>query len=213
MTGARAAAGGRRRTPSTHLTEELLKAAEFLLVRDGLAGLTVRAVAAEAGAAPMGVYSRLGGKIGLVSALLARGFDRLRAAIDLSGELGPQAGDPSAMLRDCLLRYREFALENPELYVIMFGRTIQKASGTAQVRERAADCFWTLARHVELAAAANMLAAPDHREAAQQIWSALHGAVSLELSGLAQTSDPVATYSAFLDTMLRGLFRQPSSDN
>jgi AcrR family transcriptional regulator len=213
MTGAGAAAGGRRRTPSTHLTEELLQAAELLLVRDGLAGLTVRAVAAEAGVAPMGVYSRLGGKLGLVSALLARGFDRLRTAIDLGGEPGPQAGDPSAVLRDCLLRYREFALENPELYVIMFGRAIPKASGTAQVRERAMGCFWALARHVELAAAANMLAAPDHLEAAQQIWNALHGAVSLELCGLVQTLDPVATYSAFLDTMLRGLFGQPPSGN
>lgn len=211
MTGA--AAGRRRRTPSTHLTEELLQAAESLLVRDGLAGLTVRAVAAEAGVAPMGVYSRLGGKFGLVAALLARGFDRLRAALDLGGEPDPRAGDPGARLRTCFLQYREFALANPELYAIMFDRTIPNASETAQVRERAADCFGMLARHVELAAAANMLATPDQMEAAQQIWNALHGAVSLELCGLAQTPDPVATYSAFLDTVLRGLFRQPSNGN
>src|SRR6201992_4387471 len=72
----------RTRTPSADVERELLAAAEAVLVREGPAGLTVRAVAAEAGIAPMGVYNRLGGKDGLVDALLIRGFDRLREAVD-----------------------------------------------------------------------------------------------------------------------------------
>src|SRR6201987_4474698 len=72
----------RGRTPSADVERELLAAAEAVLVRDGPGGLTVRAVAAEAGIAPMGVYNRLGGKDGLVDALLIKGFDRLRAAVD-----------------------------------------------------------------------------------------------------------------------------------
>ena len=67
----------RGRTPSADVERELLAAAETVLVRDGPGGLTVRAVAAEAGIAPMGVYNKLGGKDGLVDALLIRGFDRL----------------------------------------------------------------------------------------------------------------------------------------
>src|ERR1700721_982094 len=70
----------RGRTPSADVERELLAAAEAVLVRDGPGGLTVRAVAAEAGIAPMGVYNRLGCKDGLVDALLIKGFDRLRAA-------------------------------------------------------------------------------------------------------------------------------------
>ena len=42
-------------------------------------------------------------------------------------------------------------------------------------------------------------------EAAQQIWSGVHGAVSLELKGLVLTQDPAATYRAFLETLVRGL--------
>src|SRR5882724_2043572 len=72
----------RGRTPSADVERELLTAAEAVLVRDGPGGLTVRAVAAEAGIAPMGVYNRLGGKDGLVDALLIRGFDRLRASLE-----------------------------------------------------------------------------------------------------------------------------------
>src|ERR1700735_3026373 len=75
--------GARRgRTPAADVERELLAAAEAVLVREGPGGLTVRAVATEAGIAPMGVYNRLGGKDGLVDALLIRGFDRLPGARD-----------------------------------------------------------------------------------------------------------------------------------
>ena len=83
------AAVRRGRTPSADVERELLTAAEAVLVRQGPGGLTVRAVATEAGIAPMGVYNRLGGKDGLVDALLIRGFDRLRAACDATA--GPDA--------------------------------------------------------------------------------------------------------------------------
>src|ERR1700719_948158 len=73
--------GRRSRTPSSDIERELVAAADAVLVRDGPGGVTVRAVAAQAGIAPMGVYNRLGGKDGLVDALLINGFDRLPAAL------------------------------------------------------------------------------------------------------------------------------------
>jgi len=190
----------RSRTPSAEVERELLAAAEAVLVRDGPGGLTVRAVAAEAGIAPMGVYNRLGGKDGLVDALLIKGFDRLRAAID-------SADDPDVRtrLRDGGLRYREFALANPHFYAIMFEDPIPREHESAEVQEHARACFGALVRAVEMASAAGVIAAPNPLEAAQQIWSAVHGAVALELKGLVLTEDPAATYGAFLDTMIRGL--------
>jgi len=116
-------AGRRSRTPSAEVERELLSAAEAVLVRDGPGGLTVRAVAAEAGIAPMGVYNRLGGKDGLVDALLIKGFDRLRAAIE-----SPDDPDMRTRLRDGGLRYREFALANPHFYAIMFEDAIPSKS-------------------------------------------------------------------------------------
>jgi AcrR family transcriptional regulator len=194
--------GRRSRTPSAEVERELLAAAEAVLVRDGPGGLTVRAVAAEAGIAPMGVYNRLGGKDGLVDALLIKGFDRLRAAIE-------SADDPDVRtrLRDGGLRYREFALANPHFYAIMFEDAIprEREQESAEVEEHARACFGALVRGVEMASAAGVIAAPNPFEAAQQIWSAVHGAVALELKGLVLTEDPAATYGAFLDTMIRGL--------
>ena len=192
--------GRRSRTPSAEVERELLSAAEAVLVRDGPGGLTVRAVAAEAGIAPMGVYNRLGGKDGLVDALLIKGFDRLRAAIE-----SPDDPDMRTRLRDGGLRYREFALANPYFYAIMFEDAIPREHQSAEVEEHARACFGALVRAVEMASAAGVIAAPNPFEAAQQIWSAVHGAVALELRGLVLTEDPAATYGAFLDTMIRGL--------
>jgi AcrR family transcriptional regulator len=194
------AARRRSRTPSAEVERELLSAAEAVLARDGPAGLTIRAVASEAGIAPMGVYNRLGGKDGLVAALLIRGFDRLREAIEAGRE-----PDMLARLRACGLRYRQFALANPHFYAIMFEDAIPHEHDSAEVEEHAHAAFGALVRTVELAAAAGVIAAPNPVEAAQQIWSAVHGAVALELRGLVLTPDPEATYAALLDTLIAGL--------
>jgi len=194
----------RGRTPSADVERELLAAAEAVLVRTGPSGLTVRAVAAEAGIAPMGVYNRLGGKDGLVDALLIKGFDRLRAAVELS--LDPAAGpDMRARFFACGTGYREFALANPHFYAIMFEEAILPERDNPEVGERAKAAFFALVRTVELAAEAGVIAAQDPVEAAQQIWSAVHGAVALELKGLILTEDAAATYRALLETLVRGL--------
>ena len=194
----------RGRTPSADVERELLAAAEAVLVRDGPSGLTVRAVAAEAGIAPMGVYNRLGGKDGLVDALLIKGFDRLRDAVDAAIN---DTAEPSmrARLFACGRNYRRFALDNPHFYAIMFEDAILHSRVNEEVGEHARAAFGALVRAVELAAAAGVLAASDPVEAAQQIWSAVHGAVALELKGLVLTPDPQYTYQASLTTIIRGL--------
>jgi AcrR family transcriptional regulator len=192
--------GRRPRTPSSHIERELIAAAEAVLIRDGPGAVTVRAVAAEAGIAPMGVYNRLGGKDGLVDALLIRGFDALRASI-----AGGNQPDPLERLRACGLRYRSFALTNRHYYAIMFEGALPHDFDSPEVAEHATAAFGELVRQVELAAAAGVIRAPDPRETAQQIWSTVHGAVTLELQGLVLTPDAEATYQGTLDTLLRGL--------
>lgn len=203
MNDADAGAGRRGRTRSADVERELVAAAEAVLVRDGPGAVTVRAVAAEGGIAPMSVYNRFGGKDGLIDALLIIGFDRLRAAMEPDGAAVRRLG----RLRACGLRYREFALANPHFYAIMFEDAIPRDRESPDVLEHAAAAFGALVRQVELAAAAGTITAPDVVETAQQLWSAGHGAVALELKGLVLTPDPAATYRALLETLLYGLTR------
>ena len=200
MSAANPEAGRRSRTPSANVERELVAAAEAVLVRDGPGGVTVRAVAAEARIAPMGVYNRLGGKDGLVEALLIIGFDRLRAAV----EPGPEP-DMMERMRACAMRYREFALSNRHFYAIMFEDAIPHEHISDEVAEHAGAAFGALVRNVEATAAAGRIEAADPREVGQQIWSALHGAVALELKDLVLTPDAETTYRATVDMVLRGL--------
>ena len=191
-----AAAGGR--TPSRGVEQALVDAAERVLVREGLAGVTVRAVAAEAGVAPMGVYNRFGSKDGLVAAVLVRGFDGLRDAVGANTE-----ADPTRRLLACGRSYRRFALEHPQHYGAMFGSAL--ADPGPELAEHAGAAFGALVENVRYAMAGGVLRAAEPVGTARLIWSSVHGAVSLELAGLVDAEDPAAGYEALLEMLLVGL--------
>ena len=192
--------GGGTRTPSRELEQALVDAAERVLVRDGLPALTVRAVAAEAGVAPMGVYNRFGSKEALIAAVLVRGFDGLRVAVTGDGD-----PDPVARLLASGRGYRRFALEQPQHYGAMFGLRLAGAVQSPELAEHAGAAFQALVEHVRYAMAAGALRDGDPTETAQVIWSAVHGAVSLELAGAVLTPDPAATYETLLRLLVDGL--------
>jgi AcrR family transcriptional regulator len=198
--GTGTAEGGGTRTPSRALEQALVDAAERVLVRDGLPALTVRSVAAEAGVAPMGVYNRFGSKDALVAAVLVRGFDGLRAAV--AGDADP---DPVDRLMASGRNYRRFALAQPQHYGAMFGSRPALAVDTPELAEHGAAAFQALVDHVRYAMAAGRLRDGDPTETAQVIWSAVHGAVSLELAGAVLTPDPAATYETLLQLIVDGL--------
>lgn len=178
----------------------MVEAAERVLVRDGLAQVTVRAVAAEAGVAPMGVYNRFGSKDRLVAAVLASGFDKLHEALDETG-----AGDPAQRLAAAGHSYRRFALAHPHQYRAMFGEARLSVEPSAELAESADSAFAALVLTVDRAMLAAELRPADPQETAGLIWSAVHGAVSLELTGLARSADPAARFDALLATLLAGL--------
>jgi AcrR family transcriptional regulator len=192
-------AGGGR-TPSRAVEQALVDAAERVLVRDGLGGVTVRAVATEAGVAPMGVYNRFGSKEALLAAVLVRGFDELRAAVVADAD-----PDPVRRLLASGRNYRRFALAQPRHYGAMFGGRQLPPEASAELVEHAGAAFQGLVDHVRYAMALGAVRTGDPVETAQLIWSAVHGAVSLELGGSVLTPDPAATYEALLQLLVDGL--------
>jgi AcrR family transcriptional regulator len=193
----------RARTPSQDVEQNLLDAAEAVLVREGLGGVTVRAVATEAGVAPMGVYNRFGSKDGLIEALVMRSFDLLRDAVSDRGET-----DPVDRLRRSGQRYREFALSHPQHYKVIFVSPPDRESGeSAELEQHARAAFETLVGHVVYGIASGVLREGDPVDLAQQIWSTVHGAVSLELNQMVLTEDPEVTYEHLLDLLTAGLTR------
>jgi AcrR family transcriptional regulator len=110
-----------------------------VLDREGAKGVTVRAVAREAGVAPMGVYSRFGSKEGLLSALAMRALDELAVAIDVSAEIAPVE-----RFRRACRRYRNFALRHPARYSLIFSIGSPLEDTTSAVAARGRAVFRTL---------------------------------------------------------------------
>ena len=191
------------RTPSAEVELSIVDAAEHLLVTEGPDALTVRAIAGAAGVAPMSVYNHLGGKDGVLDALLVRGFDGLTEALrDID------TGDPFEDLAESGRRYRRFAREHPSHYALMFERSVPDFVPSELTMGHARTTFRELELLVGRAMSAGAIAAGDPAEVAQRLWNTCHGSVSLELRGIGFCDDPQANGDATAATMLRGL-REP----
>lgn len=159
-----------RRTPATQVRANLIVAGRAILERDGVVGLTVRAVAKEAGVAPMGVYNHFDGKEGLLDALVSDGFAELGRAVATT------ESDATERLAHSGRAYRQFALANPVVYRLMFSADSEPdpdVAGTA---------FDALVDVIRYGQAAAVIRTGDAKSLAMQIWSCVHGAVSLELA-------------------------------
>jgi AcrR family transcriptional regulator len=182
----------RRRTASQEVSAALLQAAETVLDRDGADGVTVRAVAKEAAVAPMGVYNRFTNKEGLLVALANRALDDLAAAIDVD------SGPAEDRLRRACRGYRSFALGHPARYALIFNTGTPLSDQSSAVATHGRTVFTTL---VGLVAA---IRGTDPTETAQAVWSAIHGAVTVELAGIGQTADAAASFDILLDLLIAG---------
>ena len=99
------------------LKPALLAAAEAILKREGIEGLTLRAAAREAGVSHAAPKNHFDDVRGLLSELAAVGYVRFREA--LLGEIEGQHGKMSP-LDATGLGYVKFAKANPELFTLMF---------------------------------------------------------------------------------------------
>jgi len=164
-------------TVADDLRASLLTAASDLLAEGGPEALTVRGIASAAGVSTMGVYSRFGGKEGVVDALLADGF---RALLD-EMRRRPPSNDPRADLLACAQAYRRFALANPTRYEVMFATAWPGFEPSADSLVCAAGTFAEVMANVQRALDAGVLDGFEAHELAASIWATCHGLVSLEI--------------------------------
>jgi AcrR family transcriptional regulator len=163
------------------LRDALLKAAETVLERDGLAGLTLRAVAREAGVSHAAPTHHFGDLTGLVSELAAIGFRQFNAA--MAAAPGPDASLENTKRR--IGAYVAYAQGHPGMYGLMF-RTERLDMMRPALREAANASFAGLAgaigasRHEQISASALSL---EQGAAIARAWSLVHGFTMLLLDG------------------------------
>jgi AcrR family transcriptional regulator len=171
-------------TPYHHgaLRDALLQAAERVLERDGLAGLTLRAVAREAGVSHAAPTHHFGDLTGLVSELAAIGFRQFNAA--MAEACTPDMPFPARGLARAKA-YVGYAQAHPGMYGLMF-RTERLDYSRPSLHEAAEASFAGLAnaiaasRHEPIREEALTL---EQAAAIARAWSLVHGFTMLLLDG------------------------------
>jgi AcrR family transcriptional regulator len=172
-------------------------------ILEAASALSVRRIAAAAGCSTMGLYSRFGGKDGVVDELYAEGFERPVTA------MGSQAlsDDPVADLRGSARCYREAALANATHYMLMFGGAVPGFEPSPQSHELAHAAFEGPVGKVARCTDRGLVPG-DPAEVAELLWGVVHGLVMLEIVGINPSmSDAVARFEHALDVLFRGLAR------
>lgn len=149
-----------------HLREILIREAEAML-RSGMEEVSLRRVAKAAGVSPMAPYRHFPDKAALLGATAERGFEELRARL----ELADASAEGAEALVEQGLAYVAFAQEQPRLFRLMFvGR--EQACVAPQATQTA---YGVLARRVAV------LAPHDWEALAMGCWAMVHGLAMLSL--------------------------------
>ncbi|WP_172892244.1 TetR-like C-terminal domain-containing protein [Jatrophihabitans sp. GAS493] len=167
--------------------DRLLAAALRLLADEGPDALQARRVAAEIGASTMAVYTHFGGMGQLVEAVAVQGFVEFGAGLAAV----PPHDDSLVHLFSIALAYRDFALNNANLYRLMFGLSPGKSPAAVDFTAgqmgaagpEGAAAFGHLLDGVTRVMASGRIHQGDPMSAALQLWSAMHGYVLLEIAG------------------------------
>ncbi|MEM9488821.1 MAG: TetR/AcrR family transcriptional regulator [Myxococcota bacterium] len=183
------------------MERRLLAAASRLLAEEGPHALTVRRLAEEAGTTTMSLYSRFGGKQGIVDALYREGFAVLAAAQSEVMDDGNALDRLRAMCRT----YRRVAREHATHYAVMTRQAFPDFEPTPASRQVAVATFTTLVTACAACVAEGSLRG-NPEILAYQLFGLCHGMVSVEAMGNLPGSDEgEQRYDDAVAALLRGL--------
>jgi AcrR family transcriptional regulator len=185
-----------------------------VLERDGLSGLTLRAVAREAGVSHAAPTHHFGDLTGLVSELAAIGFRQFNAAMVAAGAAGTSPIDKGITRAKA---YVAFAQAHPGIYGLMF-RTERLDMTRPSLHEAASASFAGLAgaigasRHEQIREEALSL---EQAAAIARAWSLVHGFTMLLLDGrladILRRLPKGTNAETLLDAMLRMTAGRPGA--
>ena len=152
--------------------------AEKLFAAHGPDGVTIRELADALEVSSMTPYRYFKDKDAILAAVRTRAFNRFAAAMEAAGD-GTKKESGNA--------YLDFALANPSAYRLMFDVSQPTFAEYPELVEAMGRARLTMGDGLRDLAAAGRFKG-DVELAAYVFWSAVHGAVMLELAGLLEGS-------------------------
>ncbi|MFM0339995.1 TetR/AcrR family transcriptional regulator [Paraburkholderia fungorum] len=191
------------------LPQALLEAAETVLRRDGIGSMTLRAIAREAGVSHTAPQHHFGDTAGVLGELAASGHRRLAASVAAKAE-GIPAGLAS---RKAIARgYASFAVDNPDLFRLMFRSELldHTRASLVDARQLSARALMGVFDDPPECALGETVTF-DRLDVAQAIamtvaWAFVHGLASLLIDGrlkaLATSTEGISNTAELLDATI-----------
>lgn len=176
-----------------NLRAALITAATQQLSEQGLEQLTLRKLADKIGVSRTSAYHHFANKNALVCAVAAEGFEQL--SMMMPAQKTANTEQCASELRRFVEDYIAFASAQPDLYELMFGRTIWRVgTATDELKTVAYACFasynaWVLDSLLQHNASADKTQA---LRIAQANWAAIHGLCRLSLDGVYMASSDLS---------------------
>jgi AcrR family transcriptional regulator len=181
----------------------ILEAAARELARTGDAeSLTLRGVAREVGVATSSLYRYFDGLRALVDEVVAAWFGQLKDAMTAAADVAGAQAEPRIRAR--AHAYVRFGEDRPGHYLVMFAPRLLLDPGPVPRADAIRRVFDALVPELRLAldAVDGPGGEREARMAALQLWTVLHGAVTLRLLQL-PSADRVHQVDDLVDRVLR----------
>ena len=166
-----------------NLREALVNAALEILADDGVEGVSLRKVAQKAGVSATALYTHFKDKRELLAIMAAQGFDGLSSSMqEQSNESDKDTKEKADKTHNNLLSlargYVFFAIKNPYLFQLMFGKQFINLSEFPALAEASASSYAIMTSAV----AEQVKSKGGHTNAkigAAAAWSMMHGLSTL----------------------------------
>ena len=177
----------KQKKPSYHhgdLRSTLLNAANTLLKETGIEGLSLRKLADKVGVSRTAPYHHFTDKNQLLCAIAEQGFVHWQQ--DAEFIFNQTELTPKDKYREFFHGYISYAANNPELYDLMFGRTIWKQnSATNELRDVAYPSFHYQVKMTKRWQDQGLMPnGEDTLRLSQVTWGTMHGIARLLIDGI-----------------------------
>lgn len=171
------------------LRRALIHQALRTIDRDGVEGLTLRAVGEALGVSRTALYRHFADKQSLIAAVAREGFRTLRT--DLL-EAWEREGRGRAGFEAMGEAYLAFAVANPSHYRVMFGRFLESCVRDPELVQEAEGAFQALVDALVAQQREGLARRDDPVLLARFVWSVVHGVAMLTIDGQLPRDDDAA---------------------
>ncbi|MEZ5336768.1 MAG: TetR-like C-terminal domain-containing protein [bacterium] len=159
--------------------QPVLDCAVLMIEESGFQGLSLRKLALKLDSTTQLVYTLFGGKLGLFEELYRDGYRIMTEMF----QAAPKSQNTLMYLSTLCWKYREFALNYPVHFALMFSRPVPEFQPPDVGLLRQQEPVRIMLEVVRLAQRSGMFQGITAEHAVEQLLITVHGAVKLELGG------------------------------